>query len=758
MAKIRRGYRDFFATNEDLFYGVLRGLPSRIFYFPIQPSNHHIERKIHYLSLEKWAEQGEPRACLELGNRYFKGEEVGQDYEKAFYYYRKGAELGDASCMATLGRCYYWGEGVELNLERAAYFYEQAAEAGDTGAMYSIGMCYTSGTGVSRNVTKALSWLERAAEKGCSEAFISLGNLYYYGYLVGQDRDRAFHYFQRAAEESNPISKLYLSACYEEGLGVDKDLDKAKTYLSEAYNEIRKRAVLREDPDAIFWMGYFHCFGLPLIGLEQDYFEAANWFEDAAKKGHIYAQNYLGILYYFGLGKIADSNIASNYFSMAADRMDPSGLCNLGIVYQKGRGAKQDLWKAAEYHNKAAYLGNFISQAILGKMYMQGKIVTKNYSQAVRWLEESWKNGYSGAFAPLGHCYLKGLGVEQDQKKAFQLYQEGAAQDDLEAKVSMAECLIEGWGTKCDFNRASEILESVCYYEKKYRENHVFAIFREGPGRYSEWENPLDEEKLKLYARAYYLLGLLYYAKKGVGKADPYKTMPMLRMAEKLGYKGEGRALNELIAEVEGACNHNYRLEIRRGKCTRMGDYHIFIHHADGNEEEVQFNSSRQKFCYMLLMFFASNKYSMPGLMAPYFCYARERLISLAIFTKMRTSDVEKWIDDFIYDGNYHYDPQKYSNEFGRTRLHLRESMNEDELGLFGVRRASGEVNIRYIAASPQQIIIPEELQQYARNLPTLAHMKKFDEYRHRTADYGKFLQRFEKKLEIWDDDSLANE
>ena len=123
--------------------------------------------------------------------------------------------------------------------------------------------------------------------------------------------------------------------------------------------------------------------------------------------------------------------------------------------------------------------------------------------------------------------------------------------------------------------------------------------------------------------------------------------------------------------------------------------------------------------------------------------------------------EAEIWIDEFIYKKGYKYDPQTYSNEFTNSKLRLSESMSEDELEFFGVKsvkRTSEEVNIKYIAASPEQIIIPTELQKYACNLPTMESMRQFKAYSQRTADYSKFLQRYEEELEDWSEGGLANE
>ena len=709
---------------------------------------------------KKAIEEGDEAAYLELGNMYLDGKGVEKDEKLAFCYFQKGAKAGDPECVEMLGLCYYWGYGVEKDLQKAAFYHDKAAKAGIVHAMYNIGLCYEYGNGVSKNIEKALYWFEKAASEDFIHAIVALGDIYFDGEYIEKDLKKAFGYFSRAAEKGDPWGKLNVAEFYEKGLVIAKDLEKAKVLCQEAYDAFYELATTEDNGDAQFRMGLFYLEGLPLIGIEQDYLQATEWLERAALAGDYRAQNDLGLLYKHGLGVGKNYEKSFYWFSKAALYGDKVALSNVAICYYWGQGVPQDFRKAAEYYIKAAQLGFSYSQMRAGEMYMKGEGVEQDYTQAVRWLKESCKKGERLAFAPLGHCYLKGLGVDQDQEEAFRLYQEGAKRDDLEAKVSMAECLIEGWGTKRNIKQAREILESVCNDEKEYRENLVtFKVYK---GQlYKTWVNPRDEENLAFYAKAYYLLGLLYNSKKGAGKADPYKALAMLRMAEKLGYEGEGKAPAELIAEIEGTCNLNCWLEIRKGEPTRMGDYHIIIHHDYDSKTEVQFNSNRQKFCYMLMMFFASNasdKGSMPGLTAPYFCYARERLVSLAIFTKMQISGVEKWIDDFIYDGDYHYDPQKYSNEFGRTKLHLSESMNKNELELFGVKSVKEEVNMRCIAASPQQIIIPKELQQYARNLPTMESMRQFNVYSHRTADYSKFLQRYEEELEDWPEGGLANE
>ncbi|MBO5694798.1 MAG: protein kinase, partial [Lentisphaeria bacterium] len=67
----------------------------------------------------KAAEQGDAKAQNNLGDCYYKGHGVTQDYKEAVKWYRKAADQGLASAQCNLGVCYEYGHGVEKNLTEA---------------------------------------------------------------------------------------------------------------------------------------------------------------------------------------------------------------------------------------------------------------------------------------------------------------------------------------------------------------------------------------------------------------------------------------------------------------------------------------------------------------------------------------------------------------------------------------------------------------------------------------------------------------
>ena len=69
--------------------------------------------------LERRAQQGEPEAQTELGDRYADGLGVAKDEVKAVEWYRKAAEQGLAKAQHSLGGMYFNGRGVGKDESKA---------------------------------------------------------------------------------------------------------------------------------------------------------------------------------------------------------------------------------------------------------------------------------------------------------------------------------------------------------------------------------------------------------------------------------------------------------------------------------------------------------------------------------------------------------------------------------------------------------------------------------------------------------------
>ena len=90
------------------------------------------------LELEKKAEAGDPYAQFNLGNAYYKGNGVPQDYKEAVKWYTKSADQGYANAQYNLGVCYENGTGVGENEKEAVKWFTKSAEQGTAGAKKAL--------------------------------------------------------------------------------------------------------------------------------------------------------------------------------------------------------------------------------------------------------------------------------------------------------------------------------------------------------------------------------------------------------------------------------------------------------------------------------------------------------------------------------------------------------------------------------------------------------------------------------------------
>ena len=124
--------------------------------------------------VQKLADDNSAKAQYMLGDLYYDGEFVKQDYEKAFHYFSLSANQGDSEAQYMLGELYYVGEFVKQDYERAFHYFSLSANQKNSDAQYM------------------------------------LGNLYYDGEFVKQDYEKAFHYFSLSANQGDSCAKKML--------------------------------------------------------------------------------------------------------------------------------------------------------------------------------------------------------------------------------------------------------------------------------------------------------------------------------------------------------------------------------------------------------------------------------------------------------------------------------------------------------------------------------------------------------------------
>jgi TPR repeat protein len=122
-------------------------------------------------------------------------------------------------------------------------------------------------------------------------------------------------------------------------------------------------------------------------GVDQNFGEAARWYEKLAKHGDPRAQTSLGLMYARGYGVEKNMDTARRWWSFAASQNDPGAQYNLGVIYSKGDGVAQDYPRAAQWLDRAAQRGHVQAQHNLGMLYHEGKGVPRDPVRAYFWLK-----------------------------------------------------------------------------------------------------------------------------------------------------------------------------------------------------------------------------------------------------------------------------------------------------------------------------------------------------------------------------------
>jgi TPR repeat protein len=295
--------------------------------------------------LKKSAENGYAKAQNELGNIYYEGSDIHQDYKQAQYWWYKSAEQGNNEAQANLG-CLYCGRSIQGVLN------------------------WRSEKDVPIDLNKAKFWLEKASSQKNQKASLSLATLYSKGLdhyienfdlyllLIGtddkyflQDLNKAFLLYKESAESGDVYSQCVLGGMYQYGLGGTMvALDKAIYWY--------KKASINGDHYASFLLGelYFD---------SSDYEMAFYWF-------------------------LKDTRIQSGWVNGASEYM-------VGYMYNKGIGTLMNKQLAVSWYIKSAKQGYSKAQILLGYMYLLGEDIKRDKKEAAYWIKKAYDNGYEEA-------------------------------------------------------------------------------------------------------------------------------------------------------------------------------------------------------------------------------------------------------------------------------------------------------------------------------------------------------------------------
>ena len=184
--------------------------------------------------LQRAADQGHVEAQFDLGELYYNGNRVVQDYSKAREYFRTAADLGSVAAQLKLGYIYGRGLGIPKDALEAVRWYQLAAEAGNLAAIGQLEIMYMNGDEIDKEYQKAFHWCQRGADKGDRYSLCNLGLMYSRGDGVEKDEIKAFNCFQRAADMGDKKAQFITGRMYIEGESVGKDVFHGLDLLMES--------------------------------------------------------------------------------------------------------------------------------------------------------------------------------------------------------------------------------------------------------------------------------------------------------------------------------------------------------------------------------------------------------------------------------------------------------------------------------------------------------------------------------------------
>ena len=102
------------------------------------------------------------------------------------------------------------------------------------------------------------------------------------------------------------------------------------------------------------------------LGVEQDYAQALQCYQQAADQGAAQAQSNLAVMYSHAQGVAQDFQAARKWYQAAAEQGLPSAQSSLATLYANGQGGEADYAQALHWYQAAAAQGDGAAQVNLG--------------------------------------------------------------------------------------------------------------------------------------------------------------------------------------------------------------------------------------------------------------------------------------------------------------------------------------------------------------------------------------------------------
>lgn len=156
----------------------------------------------------------------------------------------------------------------------------------------------------------------------------------------------------------------------------------------------------------------------------------------AADGGDRFAQFEVGAILTEGTVVEQDFGQAAAWYERSATQGFAPAQYRLGSIYEGGRGVERDLDMARLWYQRAAEAGNRMSMHNLASLYAGGELEDQDFAAAAHWFEEAAARGLTDSQFNLGMLYARGLGVKQDFEQSYVWFSLAARSGDEDAANS----------------------------------------------------------------------------------------------------------------------------------------------------------------------------------------------------------------------------------------------------------------------------------------------------------------------------------
>jgi TPR repeat protein len=266
-------------------------------------------------------------------------------------------------------------------------------------------------------------------------AYGRMGNLCQEAPALGGGRDVMMRWYEQGAVLGDAISQIDWGNAIRQGNAGSEPPETAQRLFTVAIPRLRELAAVG-DTMAMDYLGGVYWDGL---GVPQDLSEATKWFRQAAMLGNSSAMNHLALAYAKGRGVSTDRAEAQKWFRRAAELGDGAAMYNLADAYALSSESPEDQAEAANWMRKAAELGLAPAMSRLGSMYAKGTGVPQDDKEAWAWFEKAATAGNAEAMTWLGRFCETGRAFGADYDAALKWYRKAAALGDLRSTLRLKD-------------------------------------------------------------------------------------------------------------------------------------------------------------------------------------------------------------------------------------------------------------------------------------------------------------------------------